>query len=84
MRPTTERITAGVARNGTEDDMAELFVTGSLAVFLVASLYGAYRIYATRGTGRSAYREHGRRSSSGPQPAGLAGLTQGLSYYETL
>ena len=41
--------------------MAEFLVTCSLAVYLIALLYGAYRVIASRGTGRSVIREHDRK-----------------------
>ena len=40
--------------------MAEFLVTCSLAVYLIALLYGAYRVIVSRGTKGPAIREHYR------------------------
>ena len=40
--------------------MVEFLVTGSLVVYLIALLYGAYGIFMSRGTGRSTVSEHYR------------------------
>lgn len=60
--------------------MAEFLVTGSLVVYLIALLYGAYRIVLSGGTGRSvagAHRRFSMISRSAPQANGA----QDLSYY---
>ena len=41
--------------------MVEFLVTCSLAVYLIALLYGAYRVLASRSTGDSVIREQYRR-----------------------
>ena len=42
--------------------MAEFLVTCSLAIYLIALLYAAYRIFTSRRAGRSVIREHYRKS----------------------
>ena len=61
--------------------MVEFMVTCSLVVYLVALLYGAYRIFVTRGAGRTTVSEHCRRFR---MISGRARVTVGghdLTYY---
>ena len=59
--------------------MAEFLVNGSLAVYLVALVYGAYRIHGSGESGRSVVSEYCRRFiSRRSQPASGA---QDLTYY---
>jgi hypothetical protein len=61
--------------------MVEFLVTCSLVVYLVALLYGAYRIFVTRGSGRTKVSEHCRRFRmiSGRARVPVGGYD--LSYY---
>ena len=61
--------------------MAEFLVTCSLAVYLIALLYGASRVIASRGTGRSVIREHYRKFRLIPRRAPQFQATPDLSYY---
>jgi hypothetical protein len=61
--------------------MADFLVTCSLAVYLIALLYGAYRILVSRATGRSVIREHYRKFSLFSRRAQHVHPTPDLSYY---
>ena len=61
--------------------MAEFLVTCSLAVYLIASLYGAYRIFVSRATGQSVIGEHYRKFRLFSRRAQQSHATPDLSYY---
>ena len=61
--------------------MAEFLVTCSLAVYLIALVYGAYRVLVSRGTGCSVVSEHYRSFRMISRRAQQANGAPDLSYY---
>ena len=61
--------------------MAEFLVNGSLAVYLVALVYGAYRIRGSGEAGRSVVSEYCRRFTMLSRRSQQATGTQDLTYY---
>jgi hypothetical protein len=77
MQCTTE----APALNSMEGNMAEFLVTCSLAIYLIALLYGAYRVITSRESGRSVIRERYRKFRLIPRRAQQFQSTPDLPYY---
>ena len=61
--------------------MAEFLVTCSLAVYLIALLYGAYRVFASRSAERPVVSEHSRKFRLIPGRGQHFQTTPDLPYY---
>ena len=81
MHPRLHSTTVARALNRMEGKMAEFLVTCSLAVYLIALLYGAYRIIVSRDTGQSVIGDHYRKFRLFSRRARNAYPAPDLSYY---